>query len=992
MSVMSSGTVATSIALPEAVAQQVPQLLGTEGDPARVVFVPVRHHSPACAWALRALLRELRPAAILIEGPDDVNSLLPLMSNPQTRPPVAWLCQAVRVRPAVTSDGPDDTAPEAGADADPTSPRTDTRSSFYPFCDYSPEWIAIREGAALGAQVALIDLPWQDKAWEREDGEGDAEALGTAARSQMAERHFAHSRYLTAMARQLGCADHHDLWDRLFELRSPAQRADWRSLFTDVFSWCAMARLDYEPEVLEAELSLPRERHMAAHIQRWRAQVQGTIVVVTGGFHTPELLRLCGRSDAATASGEAATSKPRKTKATAAAKVAKASAAAAAPNAWLIRYSFEQLDALNGYSAGMPSPGYYQRVWEALNRSESDGSAPPASRPLVSPPSAQAEPAEAHPPVMGKQTPRPMAEAVAAPAQALRQAQGERGDVAKGAGAETGARTPPTVQAEPVEARHHFGQPSPFTAVALDVLTGYAQQTRQQDQADAISTALVQAAALQAQRLADLRGNAGPGRQDLLDAIRSCFVKGAIDEGTRGFTADLRAYLSGSRMGEVPPSAGSPPLIEDARRLARAAGVRLDDTTARTTRLDLYRKPTHRVRSRFFQAMAYLDTGLAQWVNGPDFLAGTRLNLLFEEWHGAWSPLVEARLIALAADGASVEAACLAKLQREEAALAADGRGRSASAAVMLLLRACLVGLQHRLPQLLGMLSTHLNEDASVGSVIDCGHRLVTLWRAREPLGVQQHPELRRLLARVWPAALFLLPNLQHSPADAEAQAVQHLLALRELGRMLQTLDAPADGAADAGSAGAHGTAPTQPLPPASALGTDPALLIPHLQRFATQADTAPGVCGAATALLYLEGQWDDAQLGTVLRQRFGPGAVPADAVRFLNGVMQAAPELLLRLPALLHGLDALVRGWDEAAFIAHLPDLRQAFTALRPQDTATLAERVVGLHGGDAGAASSLVTMHYETSEADLQAGLALQQALQAALVRDGLGAWVGQ
>lgn len=908
MSVMAAGSVATSIALPEAVAQQLPQLLGTEGDPARIVFVPVRHHSPACAWALRALLRELRPAAILIEGPDDVSSLLPLMSEPQTRPPVAWLCQAVRERASASTDDTD-AVPEAGTD--PAAPRTDTRSSFYPFCDYSPEWIAIREGAALGAQVALIDLPWQDKAWEREDDEGDAETLGTAARSQMEERHFAHSRYLTAMARQLGCADHHDLWDRLFELRSAPQRDDWRSLFTDVFSWCAMARLDYEPEVLEAELSLPRERHMAAHIRRWRAQVQGTIVVVTGGFHTPELLRLC----AAHADAKPAI-KARKAKATPAVKAAKASAAAT-PNAWLIRYSFEQLDALNGYSAGMPSPGYYQRVWEAWNRSETDASALSASLTKDSPPS---------------------------------------------------------VQAELVETRHDAGQPgspSPFTTVALDVLTGYAQQTRQQDQADAISTALVQAAALQAQRLADLRGNAGPGRQDLLDAIRSCFVKGAIDEGTRGFTADLRAYLSGTRMGEVPPSAGSPPLIEDARRLARAAGVRLDDTTARTTRLDLYRKPTHRVRSRFFQAMAYLDTSLARWVNGPDFLAGTQLHLLFEEWHGAWSPLVEARLIALAADGASVEAACLAKLQREEAALADEGRGRSASAAVMLLLRACLVGLQHRLPQLLDMLSTHLNEDASIGSVIDCGHRLVTLWRAREPLGVQQHPELRRLLARVWPAALFLLPNLQHSPADAEAQAVQHLLALRELGRMLHTLDAPTDATAE------------------SSTLIDTGLLTPHLQRFATEPDTAPGVCGAATALLYLEGLWDDAQLDTVLRQRFGPGAVPADAVRFLNGVMQAAPELLLRLPALLQGLDALVRGWDEAAFIAHLPDLRQAFTALRPQDTATLAERVVGLHGGDARVAGSLVAMHYETSEADLQAGLALQQALQAALVRDGLGAW---
>ena len=37
-------------------------------------------------------------------------------------------------------------------------------------------------------------------------------------------------------------------------------------------------------EVLEAELSLPRERHMAAHIRRWRKEVKGPIVVVTGGF------------------------------------------------------------------------------------------------------------------------------------------------------------------------------------------------------------------------------------------------------------------------------------------------------------------------------------------------------------------------------------------------------------------------------------------------------------------------------------------------------------------------------------------------------------------------------------------------------------------------------------------------------------------------------------------------------------------------------------
>ena len=831
--------------LPAALEAARGRLFGEEG----VFFVPVRHHSPACAFALRGLLREIRPAAVLIEGPDDVGALLPLLQHAQTRAPVAWLCQSTRQVPA------DD--PEAEEKT-----RTESRTSFFPFCDYSPEWIAVREGAALGAQLGLIDLPWSDKAWHRSQGEEEGEARD-AARSLMEERYFAHSRYLNALTSQLGCVDHQELWDRLFELRSTAALGDWRAFFSDVFSWCAMARLDYEPEVLEAELSLPRERHMAAHIRRWRNEVQGPIVVVTGGFHTLELVEQWQKA------------RPSK------APAAFARKDAGTVDAWLIRYSFERLDALNGYASGMPSPGYYQQVWERLEAGEAD----------------------------------------------------------------------------------------PFTAVTLDSLTRFARQTRAQDQVDAVSTALVQAAAAQAMRLAALRGHAGPGRQDLLDAIRSCFIKGAIDEGTRGFTADLRNFLSGTRIGDVPPSAGSPPLIEDARRLARAAGVRLDDSTARVARLDLYRKPSHRERSRFFHAMAYLDAGLGTWLAGPDFLGNSRLHILFEEWRAAWSPLVEARLIELAADGASVEAVCMAKLRQEEAALADQGRGRSASAAVTLLLRACLVGLQSRLPQLLSMLSTHLDEDAALGSVVDCGHRLVTLWRAREPLGVQQHPQLRSLLERVWPAALFLLPDLGPCPEEAEAGGVKQLLSLRELGRLLAALK---------DEFGEDGRA------------IDLDLLRAQLERFATGAAVAPAVAGAASALLYLDGHWDEHALETVVRQRFGAGAQPREAVRFLNGVMAAAPELLLRLPALLEGLDSLVRGWDAEAFVAHLPDLRQAFTRLKPQETADLAGRVAGLHGLGEAQGESLYQVHYETTEHDLHEGAQLQLALADCLRRDGLAAWL--
>ena len=835
--------------LPDALAQARSRLF----DDARgVFFAPVRHHSPACALALREMLHELRPAAVLVEGPDDLDHLLPLLQHADTRAPVALLCQSRRARAR-----PDDGAGDDGEGDAASTP--DLRSAFYPFCDYSPEWIAARDGSAAGAQVAFIDLPWRHEAWDggRVD---DAQARPSdAVRSLMEERHFAHSRYLGAMAARLGCVDHHELWDRLFELRGPDARRDWRAFFGDVFSWCVAARHDYEAQVLEAEGSLARERHMAAHIARWRTRVQGPVVVVTGGFHTAELLA---------------------TWQTAAARPAPTYKDSGDDGAWLIRYSFDRLDSLNGYASGMPSPGYYQRVWERLTS--------------------------------------------AAP-------QGAMDD--------------------------------PFTAVALEALSGFAARLREQDQGDAASTALVQAGALQAVRLAALRGNVGPGRQDLLDAIRSCFVKSAIDEGTRGFTADLRRFLGGARIGDLPPSAGSPPLIEDARRRARAAGVRLDDSTPRNVRLDLYRKPSHRERSRFFHAMSYLDAGVAAWVSGPDFIGGSRLHLLFEEWRAAWSPLVEARLIELAAEGGSVEAACLAKLQREERALADDGRGRNARAAVMLLQRACLIGLHQRLPQLLQMLATHLDEDANLASVIDCGHRLVTLWRAREPLGVQQHPQVRALLERAWPAALFLLPDLAGCAAAGEQDAVARLLSLRELGRLLE--------ASDAGVA-----------------AFDLAPLHEQLARFAGRVEVAPGVRGASAAILFLDGRWGEAELAETLSERFGPGAESNASVRFLNGLMAAAPELLLRLPTLLASFDRLVRGWDAEAFIAHLPDLRQMFTRLKPQETSDLAGEVARLHDVAADAAP-LASMNYETSEQDLLSGLRLERALAAMLERDGLASW---
>ncbi|MEV7971734.1 DUF5682 family protein [Cellulomonas sp. NPDC089187] len=268
-----------------------------------VHLAAVRHHSPVCATAVRTLIEEVRPTAVLIEGPEEYTALIPDLLREHTRPPVALL-----------SHGPH-------------------ASGFFPLAEFSPEWVALRAGAEAGAELSFIDLPWS----QRQDTGDDV-----VARSVMSEAALAHSRTLAALARRLHCRDHDDLWDHLVELRSTDQAADWRTVFREVAVWADLARVDATQTELRADGSLAREERMAGWVRARRERdPAGPVVVVTGAFHT---LALADRLT----SGEV-----------------EVPAGRAAEPAWLVRYDFARLDALHGYGAGMRSPGFYQRVWRA---------------------------------------------------------------------------------------------------------------------------------------------------------------------------------------------------------------------------------------------------------------------------------------------------------------------------------------------------------------------------------------------------------------------------------------------------------------------------------------------------------------------------------------------------------------------------------------------------------------------------------------------------
>ena len=93
---------------------------------AEIMLIPVRHHSPACACHIKKIFAQWKPDAVLVEGPDNANALLPVMVHSDTRAPFA-IYYAYHDK------------------AKKISEEQQHYKCYYPFLDYSPELTALRE-------------------------------------------------------------------------------------------------------------------------------------------------------------------------------------------------------------------------------------------------------------------------------------------------------------------------------------------------------------------------------------------------------------------------------------------------------------------------------------------------------------------------------------------------------------------------------------------------------------------------------------------------------------------------------------------------------------------------------------------------------------------------------------------------------------------------------------------------------------------------------
>lgn len=310
---------------------------------AEIKLLPVRHHSPACARQVQRVIQEWQPEAVLVEGPDTACPLIPAMLDPDTRAPFAVYYSY------------DDTA---GA----VSEEKEKYRCYYPFLDYSPELAALRAGSAQGAYTAFIDLPYGDILAASQAGKG---LLQEGEKSNYNDDYLlSRNAYLQRLCEKAGLRNFDEFWEKYFELEGIAQ--DSETWFDNLLTYCRQARESTPTEQIQAEGCLAREAYMTKKILEAAKQLAEKapgphrILVITGGFHTPALAERLGKAFSEDTAAKGAKKNP------AMENLPGKLVSSKDQGVYLMPYSMEAADALNGYASGMPFPGFYQEIWELL--------------------------------------------------------------------------------------------------------------------------------------------------------------------------------------------------------------------------------------------------------------------------------------------------------------------------------------------------------------------------------------------------------------------------------------------------------------------------------------------------------------------------------------------------------------------------------------------------------------------------------------------------
>ncbi|MFD3485964.1 DUF5682 family protein [Streptomyces sp. NPDC058665] len=602
-------------------------------------LIGVRHHSPALAAAIPALLDASGADVVCVELPTDFQPWLTHLAAPGTVAPVAL----------------------AGA-------HEDGRLGFYPFADFSPELAAIRWARDHGVEVRCCDLPLSDPGWTPRDSDAGPDRRGTA---------FAAALDASGTGR-----DGDDLWDRTVEVRAPDCPPEAVRRAALGVGWAL--RHDAATAGGVPPTDLARESHM----RRTIAEAAGTtrrVAALIGAFHAPALTppRPTGAVGAATVKG------PLRPKTAGSGENAETSAADQASRAAGTAGSNHP----TGNTRASTPAATYQATQPAgdghpAKNAEADLSAGgdhPTGNAEVSV-SAAAGAAGAARSGRPDGDDRNGGSSPASMSTAADRAAGNGGSsrVGVGGGGVVTSLVPYTFGLLDSRSGYPAGIRDPRWQQAVFVAGGVGERVR--EAAAGAITGLCRAMrdaghtagtgeAVEALRLADdlarLRALPAPGRGELLEAVTAVLGQGEPLGRGRALARALETVLVGTERGRVAPGtprSGLGPAVE-----AELAALRLpcpESPEPREVRLDPLRSELDGRREVLLNRLEVCDVGYCS----PGDVARTGDSAgLSTRWQASWTPSVPARLDLVGVRGVTAAGAAAGKLREIAHAQHAEG-------------------------------------------------------------------------------------------------------------------------------------------------------------------------------------------------------------------------------------------------------------------------------------------------------------------------------
>jgi Family of unknown function (DUF5682) len=313
-----------------------------------VSVLGIRHHGPGSARAVMRALEQIKPDAVLVEGPPEADGLIALAGHDQMRPPVALLAYATG--DVIRGPGGARHTHEGG---------TPDRAAFWPFAAFSPEWCAIRYAIEAGIPVRFCDLPIAYRF-----GAASREPSDPGPRPRPAHERRRPRDPLGMLAEAAGYNDAERWWEDVVEhrrdgvpvfeaiaeamtaVRTVAESEAGSEAEPDAGSKAgseAEAGSEARPDATGPDSDLVREAHMRTVLRATVKQGHDNIAIVCGAWHVPALA-----GPLPPASRDAALLKGMKKTPVAV--------------TW-VPWTHGRLASWQGYGAGVASPGWYHHLF-----------------------------------------------------------------------------------------------------------------------------------------------------------------------------------------------------------------------------------------------------------------------------------------------------------------------------------------------------------------------------------------------------------------------------------------------------------------------------------------------------------------------------------------------------------------------------------------------------------------------------------------------------